>query len=138
MGDDPYKRPWGATGSEQRILKHKLRGIAATQRFVCQMMLGMLALYLAGAVVIVYAIGGELLLGFIGIGIAAGQMIGMFLLGKAVYGHVATALLLTLVLAMFPCVGLIAMFVVSIQATNMLKFAGYDVGVMGADLSQFD
>ena len=60
----------------------------------------------------------------------------VFRLGMKLYGT-AGAVAVT-VLTLIPLIGLLVLLVVNQRATGMLKTAGYDVGLLGASLSDFD
>jgi hypothetical protein len=58
-----------------------------------------------------------------------------FMLAHKLY-NVGIAILVV-ILTCIPCLNLIALLVVSNKATRLLKDKGYNVGFLGADLSQF-
>jgi len=57
------------------------------------------------------------------------------MLANKVYSVVAAVLVV--ILNFIPCLGLIALLVVNGKATSILRDKGYDVGFLGADLSDF-
>lgn len=62
--------------------------------------------------------------------------VAVFSLAMEVFG-VGVGILLG-ILTLVPCVGLIMLLIVNGRATSLLRNAGYHVGLMGADLSQFE
>ena len=61
--------------------------------------------------------------------------VSVFVLAMKVYNIVPG--ILVGVLTMVPCLGLILLFLVNQKATQILRDNGHEVGLMGADLSEF-
>lgn len=75
----------------------------------------------AGAVVLIAGLGGAVF---------------VILLAVKVYNPAIGVLMG--ILALVPCIGLLVLLVINGKATNILKDNGFRVGLLGADLSQFD
>ena len=140
MSDNPYHPPQEASNIAQHspaAQKEQLRRVAAAQRFVCQVILLAIVLNIFGIAVANAGEIGRVLSLLLSLGVAIGQFVGMYKLGRSVYDSTAFGCMM-MFLALIPCFGLIALLVVNGQATKMLQSAGYKVGLMGAKLSQFD
>ncbi len=68
--------------------------------------------------------------------VAIAGMVFVFLLALKLY-NVGIGVLLG-ILSLIPLVGLIILLVINGKATSLLQLAGYKVGLLGANLSQFD
>jgi hypothetical protein len=117
---------------EQSLSRQDLYTVAIYQKVILLCILCYL-----GAVVAQFAVPEEfrlfLILGVVAVGIAATVFV--FMLAIKLY-ETGTGVVLG-ILTLVPLVGLIILLVVNSKATGILQQHGYQVGLLGANLSQF-
>jgi len=115
-----------------KLSRQDLYSIAVNQKVI----LVCIFLYLL-VVIVQFAVPSEvrifLAIGVFGIGIVATVFV--FLLALKVWGTGMGIVLA--ILTLIPCIGLIALVVINQQASGILTNHGYEVGLLGASLSQF-
>ncbi|MBK7400368.1 MAG: hypothetical protein IPJ34_29970 [Myxococcales bacterium] len=134
MANDPYQAPTAASAPQaDASLKARLRPIAVSQRWVNLMVLASLIAFLA---IFLLGIGDPLrLIVFAALGVLSAAAVTQ--LAYRVYES-AVAAVLAAIGCLVPYVSLVVMVVVNQSATKMVKAAGYQVGLLGADPKQFD
>lgn len=131
---NPYQAPTTASAPQaDASVKARLRPIAVSQRWVNLMVLASLIAFLA---VFLLGIGDPLrLIVFAALGVLSAAAVTQ--LAYRVYES-AVAAVLAAIGCLVPYVSLVVMVVVNQSATKMVKAAGYQVGLLGADPKQFD
>jgi hypothetical protein len=71
----------------------------------------------------------------VGFGLSIAALVVLYLLASKVY-NLALGILCA-ILGLVPCLNLLTLLIVNSKATRTLQAAGFKVGLMGADLSQF-
>lgn len=131
---NPYEAPTGPTGPGSGG-KEKVRAVAKAQRLVLLSLLAGIGLNIAS-----YAIGGlspiiQFAFLFLALAVIGFMVYAMYNLASQL--NSTGIAILYAVLMIVPCVSLIMLLVVNQQATGFLTANGVKVGLMGADMNQF-
>src|SRR5262249_6099838 len=122
-----------ATSMPKDLSKADLKSVAQYQKVI---LICILVYILAafGQVAVPDTLRLFLLLGMIAVSIVATVFV--FMLSVKIF-ETATGVIFA-ILTLIPCVGLIMLLIINGKATSTLKANGYNVGFLGADLSQFN
>lgn len=126
----PDSQPLGPA-QQQQVLE-----IAKAQRFVCVIILVAIICTIGAMALQQVGDAAPLIILPIQVLVSVGQVVGMYRLGRTVYESVGSGIGMAL-LAFIPCIGLLALLIVNGKATKILQAHGFRVGLMGADLNQF-
>ena len=133
---DPYENPYEAPATRvQGVQSGKiedLRSVAVYQKGIIVCILIQLMMFLS-LFMVPSEIAGMIWIAAVPIGVASTILI--VLLAMKVYGT-GSGILLG-ILAFIPCLGLFILLMVNGKATGILRRNGYQVGFLGASLSQF-
>jgi hypothetical protein len=120
----------------ERIREYSFE-VAKAQRYLCWALLA--AFILAFVTVPVRMFAGDLVVWLLPLQLASSvaNLSAAYRLGSSVHRSAAFGVWMA-ILAFIPCIGIIALLIVNAQATSRLQKNGYQVGLLGADLAQFD
>ncbi len=131
--DNPYEAPASPVVGVKSGKVEDLRGVAWYQKGIIACILVQL-LFIIGLFTVPEELRPLAQLALIPIGLAS--TVFLFLLAIKVYGT-GIGILLG-ILTFVPCLGLLLLLMVNGKATRVLRQNGYQVGFLGARLSQFD
>lgn len=120
----------------------RLKRIAKYQRYLCVTIWFLIISYAVHLIMhykgwVTGGLGDPSTMRTIIVGVTLVASILTILLTSNVYNSILIGIILGL-LCFIPCAGLLLLFGISQQATRLLKKNGIKVGLIGADLSQFD
>lgn len=134
MSDNPYQAPQSAA----RVDSGKHFQIAKAQKNVIYVLLAQILFNLIAFPAVLSSPESTAVLTIvrvIGLLLSIASLVVLYQLASKVY-NVGLGVLCA-ILGFLPCIGLVTLLVVNGTATGILKSAGYKVGLMGANLNQF-
>lgn len=131
---NPYQTP--ASDSQEKPDNQKVRMVAAAQRMVLMALLTSIGINIAS-----YAVRGQSIVIqgvflIVALAVVGFMIFAMYCLAKQLNSQGLA--IFYAILMIVPCISLIMLLVVNQQATGFLKRHGIEVGLMGANMNQFN